>query len=111
MSEPIKQITLNSPLDMHLHFREGAMAQTVILLSSYAFAGGVVMPNLVPAVDNFERLTKYVQEIKTNMAQDIFEPYMTVSFKNYSYQELEQFKPYILGVKLYPAGLLLNHYS
>lgn len=108
MTNQIKQVTINSPLDMHLHFREGAMAQTVIPLSSHGFAGGVVMPNLVPAVNNLPRLKGYVQEIKENLGQDVFEPYMTVFFKDYSYQELEQLKPHILGVKLYPAGVTTN---
>ena len=108
MTARIQQIVLNSPLDMHLHFREGAMAQTVIPLSSYSFAGGVVMPNLVPAVNNMERLTRYLQEIKSIVKDDGFEPYMTVFFQQYSYQELEQFKPHILGIKLYPAGVTTN---
>lgn len=108
MTNQNKQVVINSPLDMHLHFREGAMAQTVIPLSSYSFAGGVVMPNLVPAVDNLERLKGYVREIKSNVGKDVFEPYMTAFFKQYSYQDLEQFKPHILGVKLYPAGVTTN---
>ena len=103
-----KQVVINSPLDMHLHFREGAMAQTVIPHSSYSFAGGVVMPNLVPAVNNLERLQGYIKEIKSIIGQDVFEPYMTLFFQEYSYQELEQLKPYILGVKLYPAGVTTN---
>ena len=102
------KVVINSPLDMHLHFREGAMAQTVIPLSSGSFAGGVVMPNLVPAVDNLERLTAYRQEIESIVGDDVFEPYMTVFFKQYSYKELEQFKPHILGIKLYPAGVTTN---
>jgi dihydroorotase len=108
MTPQTKQVVINSPLDMHLHFREGTMAQTVIPLSSRGFAGGVVMPNLVPVVDNLTRLKEYLQEIKINLGQDIFEPYMTVFFKNYTYQELKQLKPYILGVKLYPAGVTTN---
>ena len=108
MNQSIRQIKIHSPLDMHLHFREGAMAQTVIPLSSYAFAGGVVMPNLVPAVDNLKRLQGYIQEIKTNLGRDIFEPYMTVFFRDYSDRELAELKPYILGVKLYPAGVTTN---
>ena len=104
----IQEVVIDSPLDMHLHFREGAMAQTVIPLSSSAFAGGVVMPNLVPPVDNIERLQGYIREIKTCLGRDTFEPYMTVFFKNYSYEELKQLKPYIIGVKLYPAGVTTN---
>ena len=102
------KVILNSPLDMHLHFREGAMAKTVIPLSSFSFAGGVVMPNLVPAVDNLERLTGYIAEIESIIGEDTFKPYMTVFFKQYSYEELEQFKPHILGVKLYPVGVTTN---
>ena len=104
----LHEVVINSPLDMHLHFREGKMAQTVIPLSSSAFAGGVVMPNLVPPVDNIKRLQGYIKEIKADLGQDIFEPYMTVFFKDYSYEELEQLKPYIIGVKLYPAGVTTN---
>jgi dihydroorotase len=108
MVNQIRKVVIKSPLDMHLHFREGAMAQTVIPLSSYSFAGGVVMPNLVPAVNNFKRLQGYIKEIKEIMGRDVFEPYMTVFFRQYSYQELEQLQPYILGVKLYPAGVTTN---
>ena len=111
MIETAKQVIIESPLDMHLHFREGEMAQTVIPLSSYSFAGGVVMPNLVPAVDNLTRLKNYVREIKTNIGSDVFKPYMTVFFRHYTYQELKQFKPHILGVKLYPAGVTTNSES
>ena len=102
------KVVLNSPLDMHLHFREGSMAQTVVPLSSRSFAGGVVMPNLVPAVDNLERLTAYTAEIKSIIGNDVFQPYMTVFFKQYTYKELEQFKPHIIGIKLYPAGVTTN---
>jgi dihydroorotase len=108
MVNQIRKVVIKSPLDMHLHFREGAMAQTVIPLSSYSFAGGVVMPNLVPAINNLERLQGYIKEIKEIMGRDVFEPYMTVFFRQYSYQELEQLQPYILGVKLYPAGVTTN---
>ncbi|BAZ45858.1 dihydroorotase [Chondrocystis sp. NIES-4102] len=102
------QVIIKSPLDMHLHFREGEMAKTVIPLSSYSFAGGVVMPNLVPAVNNLKRLLGYIEEIEEIIDKDVFTPYMTVFFQQYSYEELEQLKPYILGVKLYPAGVTTN---
>ncbi|HHB93870.1 MAG TPA: dihydroorotase, partial [Campylobacterales bacterium] len=39
-------IILNSPLDMHLHLRDGDMLQTVAPLSSNSFAGAIIMPNL-----------------------------------------------------------------
>ena len=50
----------------------------------------------------------YLKEIKSIIAGDTFEPYMTVFFKQYSYEELLQLKPHILGIKLYPAGVTTN---
>ena len=41
------EISLQSPLDMHIHFREGAMLDLVAPLSAETFAGGVIMPNLI----------------------------------------------------------------
>ena len=84
------------------------MAQTVIPLTTHAFAGGVIMPNLVPPVNNLERLQGYLTEIKSISDRDLFKPYMTVFFQEYSYEELEQLKPHILGIKLYPAGVTTN---
>ncbi|MEM9227891.1 MAG: dihydroorotase, partial [Verrucomicrobiota bacterium] len=42
-------ISLNSPLDMHLHLRQDAMLQHVAPLTAETFAGAVVMPNLLPS--------------------------------------------------------------
>ena len=43
-------LVLESPLDMHLHLREGDMLDRVAPLSAAHFAGAVIMPNLVPPV-------------------------------------------------------------
>lgn len=48
-------LELHSPLDMHLHLRDGDMLKLVAPLSSASFAGAVVMPNLVPPVADAER--------------------------------------------------------
>jgi acyl-CoA synthetase (NDP forming) len=47
---------LNTPIDMHLHLREGKILKDVLPWSESQFAAAVVMPNLVPPVDNKERL-------------------------------------------------------
>lgn len=39
-------LELHSPLDMHLHLRDGDMMKLVAPLSSASFAGAVIMPNL-----------------------------------------------------------------
>lgn len=102
---------LNSPLDMHIHFREGDMLKTVAPLSASSFAGGVIMPNLVPPVDSKERLLAYREEIQAAIEPHSFDPYMTLFFKNYSASFLEKIKPNIIGIKLYPAGATTNSES
>jgi dihydroorotase len=99
------RVLLHSPLDMHLHLREGAMLHTVTPLSAQAFAGAVIMPNLVPPVDNQERLERYRASIRAASDGALFEPYMTLFFKAYDEPTLRSLKTHIIGIKLYPAGV------
>lgn len=101
-------LQLDSPLDMHLHLREGAMLRVVAPLSAEHFAGGVIMPNLVPPVDTLDRLHAYRAEIDAAIAGSGFEPYLTLFFRNYSEAELRAARDQIIGVKLYPAGVTTN---
>lgn len=101
-------IQLRSPLDMHIHFRDGDMLQLVAPLSAQYFAGGVIMPNLVPPVDSLERLERYTGAVRQAIGADSFEPYMTLFFRDYSAVELQAARDRIIGVKLYPAGVTTN---
>ncbi|MCU0329910.1 MAG: dihydroorotase [Candidatus Kapabacteria bacterium] len=101
-------ITLSSPLDMHIHFRQDAMLDLVAPLSALHFAGGVIMPNLIPPVNSVDRLLWYRGEIDRALAGAAFEPYMTLFFRDYSEEELIAAKPHIIGIKLYPAGATTN---
>ena len=102
-------ITLNSPLDMHLHLRDEDMLKTVAPLSSRDFAGAIIMPNLVPPVDTKEALLAYKERIKSAIGNDTFTPYMTLFFKpTYSREFLESIKDELTAIKLYPAGITTN---
>src|ERR1700740_2390659 len=96
------RVCLLSPLDMHLHLREGEMLQTVTPLSVQAFAGAVIMPNLVPPVTNRERLEQYRATIRTVVGDASFDPYMTLFFQPYAEQTLRDLRERIIGIKLYP---------
>jgi dihydroorotase len=102
------QITLQSPLDMHLHLREGAMLDRVAPLSARDFAGAVVMPNLVPPVDNLERLRAYAAAVAAAASPHRFAPLMTLFFRAYDEATLVAAQPHIIGVKLYPEGVTTN---
>lgn len=104
----MKTITLTSPLDMHIHFRDGDMLDVVAPLSANHFSGGVIMPNLVPPVDTIDRLDWYTSEVRRATNGHVFEPYMTLFFRDYSEAELAAAKDKIIGIKLYPAGATTN---
>ncbi|PIE64466.1 MAG: dihydroorotase [Desulfobacterales bacterium] len=98
------EITLHSPLDMHLHVREDAILEQVINFSATPFSGAVIMPNLVSPVDTLEKVKAYRNEI-TRVCTKSFTPYMTLFFKNFTKQELVAAAPHIIGIKLFPAGI------
>ena len=98
-------LTLQSPLDMHLHLREQEMLQTVAPLSAQAFAGAVIMPNLLQPVDSLGLVRAYRRAITAACGAALFTPYMTLFFRNYSRDELATARSEIIGVKLYPAGI------
>jgi len=100
---------IKSPLDMHLHLRDGDMLKTVAPLSSDAFAAAIIMPNLVPPVTTIEALLEYKQRILNSTCRDEFEPLMTLFFKNdYDYEFLKRAKKHISALKLYPSGITTN---
>lgn len=99
------ELSLDRPLDLHLHLREQEMLTLVTPLSAAQFAGGVVMPNLVQPVDSLERLRHYRQQIRAACGNEPFIPFMTFFFRRYSREELLAAKTEIIGLKLYPAGI------
>ena len=104
-----KTITINSPLDMHLHLREGDMLQKVAKYTTKNFSGALVMPNLMNSITTKSALIAYKNDIIKLSANDGFEPFMTLFFQDsYSRDFLEDIKNDILAIKLYPSGITTN---
>lgn len=103
------EITLNAPLDMHLHLRDGDMMKLVAPLSA-DFAGAVIMPNLVPPVTDPGAMLAYSERIAEAMGNEPFSRYMTLFFTVQNEQQLALAKntPGFFGYKLYPAGITTN---
>ena len=103
------KITLNSPLDMHLHLRDGDMLKLTAPLSA-DFAGAVIMPNLVPPVTDPGAMMAYSERIAQAMGDAPFSRYMTLFFTRQTEQQLVLAKetPGFFGFKLYPAGITTN---
>ena len=105
----MKKITLTSPFDMHLHLRDGDMLNLVAPLTSKTFSGAIVMPNLVPAILTKESVIAYRNRIIAAIdKEDNFTPFMTLFFKPYTREFLEDVKDEISAIKLYPAGITTN---
>ena len=102
------KLTLDTPLDMHLHLREGEMLRRVAPLSAHHFAGAVVMPNTIAPVDTAERLAAYREEILAAVGDACFTPFMTLFFREYTEEFLRKVREEIIGLKLYPAGITTN---
>ena len=103
------RVTLNTPLDMHLHIRDGEMLREVVRYSSRYFSGGLIMPNTIPPITTKEDIFSYRKEILNSIENDIFEPYMSIFFKSsYDSQFLKSVRDDILVVKLYPSGVTTN---
>jgi len=100
-------LTLHSPLDMHLHLRQGDMLAKIARYSSDNFSGAIIMPNTIPPITTKEQVVAYKKEILQNTKD--FTPYMTLFFKtSYDKAFLQSIKDEIIAIKLYPAGITTN---
>ncbi len=103
------QIKLSSPLDMHLHLRDGEMLNLVAPLSAKYFSGALIMPNLLPAIKTKQDVIAYKQRILEATKWENFTPYMTIFFhKELNYEILKELKSEILAIKMYPDGVTTN---
>jgi len=103
------RLTLQSPLDMHLHLRDDEMLKTTAPLSAEYFCGAIIMPNLLPPVTTKESLLSYKERIMNSIGDQNFTPYMTLFFKpDYSREFLENIREDLTAIKLYPAGITTN---
>jgi len=106
---PSTTITLDAPLDMHMHLRDGEMLHAIAKASTETFSGAIVMPNLVPPVTTKEAVIAYKKRIEDAIGSTNFQPMMTLFFKpTYDRAFLESIRNEITAIKLYPAGITTN---
>lgn len=108
----IKNLMITRPDDWHVHFRDAETLSDTVLASSKHFARALAMPNLSPALTTLEMLLAYHHRLSHILRHtEDFEPYLTF-YLNESVDPDELIKakqyPFILGGKLYPAGVTTN---
>jgi dihydroorotase len=107
----MRKITIQTPDDWHLHFRDGDMLAETVPATSRCFNRAIVMPNLVPPVTTTELALAYKERILAAVpSTDTFEPLMTLFLTNdTSPDEIVKAKAAgIVASKLYPAGATTN---
>ena len=79
----MQTLTIRTPDDWHLHFRDGDMLQETVPATARCFARAIVMPNLVPPVTTAGMAMDYKQRIlDARPKASQFEPLMTLYLTN-----------------------------
>lgn len=107
----MNSISIQTPDDWHLHFRDRDMLQETVQATARCFKRAIVMPNLTPPVTNAEEALAYKERILDARSDgNDFEPLMVLYLTNKTTTadiKAAQ-KAGIVAGKLYPAGATTN---
>jgi dihydroorotase len=107
----MNEITILTPDDWHLHFRNGDMLNETVPATARCFNRAIVMPNLVPPITNAKMAMEYKQQIlQARPAGSAFEPLMTLYLTNTTSPQdiIEAKNAGVTAAKFYPAGATTN---
>lgn len=107
-------LTLQTPDDWHLHFRDGDMLLETVPATARVFRRAIVMPNLVPPVTTAEQAVAYRERIlAARPAGSEFYPLVTLYLtdKTSKVDILAAKAAGVVAAKLYPAGATTNSSS
>ncbi|HMO22073.1 MAG TPA: dihydroorotase, partial [Candidatus Melainabacteria bacterium] len=109
----METLEIRRPDDMHVHFRQGKMLESVVPFTARQCARALVMPNTTPPILTAAELIAYRGEIQDACKnEDIadFEPLMT--FKVAPATDVDEIKRLkeagAVAGKLYPEGVTPN---
>lgn len=108
------ELTIQTPDDWHLHFRDGDMLRETVPATARCFARAVVMPNLVPPITTGALAAAYRERIlAARPAGSNFSPVMTIYLTDQTtVQDIADAKAAgVLAAKMYPAGATTNSHS
>lgn len=101
-------LTLRKPDDWHVHFRDEPLLKDTVPATAQHFQRALVMPNLQPALTTVAQLLAYRNRILAASSNPDFIPYMTLYLNEKvtldTFEEITT-HDFILGAKLYPAGV------
>lgn len=105
----MQSISITCPDDWHLHLRDKEFLKSVVPHTASQFNRAVVMPNLSPPVVSIDAAQAYRNRILRSLPAGVnFTPLMTLYLTDSTSLELIKGAAetdYIIGFKLYPAGV------
>ena len=107
----MQTLTITTPDDWHLHFRDNEMLAETVPATARCFQRAIVMPNLVPPVVNAEMAMAYKGRIEAARPKgSSFEPLMTLFLTNQTTPQdiIDAKQAGVTACKLYPAGATTN---
>jgi dihydroorotase len=111
----MKELTIITPFDSHLHLRDGDTMKIVTSYSTDQFSDVVVMPNLVPPIATVEHALHYKNQLQTVLDSHIYRSNCNFHMALYLMNsttiheiELAAANSNIIGFKLYPANATTN---
>ncbi len=107
----MQELTLQTPDDWHLHFRDGDMLNETVPATARCFRRAIVMPNLVPPVTNTAMALAYRERIRAATPPNMnFTPLMTLYLTDQTSEAdiIAAKQAGIVAAKLYPAGATTN---
>lgn len=107
-------LTLQTPDDWHLHFRDGDMLLETVPATARVFRRAIVMPNIVPPVTTAEHAIAYRERIlAARPAGSEFQPLVTLYLTDKTTKaDIDAAKAAgVVAAKLYPAGATTNSSS
>lgn len=106
------QVILKSPVDAHVHLRDGDMLKLVLPYTASSFKHAIIMPNLTPPITTVALAERYYQRIMGLLPPDHpFDPKIALYLTDHTtLEDVTQASNsgIIAGFKLYPAGATTN---
>ena len=110
----IEQLSIRTPDDFHVHFRDQEMLPETVVASARCFGRAVAMPNLVPPLTTAEAVLSYRKRLLASRPQgNPFEPLLTLYLTDQTTPETVRLAQQagVVAAKLYPAGATTNSNS
>lgn len=108
----MRSLTITRPDDWHIHLRDGAYLSTTVPDLARVFARAIIMPNLLPPIDQVKAAEAYREEIiqavpSGNHFQPLMTMYLTEQTSAATVVEAKE-SGFVYAFKLYPAGATTN---